>query len=388
MSENRRYRVLHIFSAYGGGVSSLILNLLENKTEDFDFDIMAFSYDKGEMFLGKMNGLGTECFLMPRPKKEGFKTFKKYVQDVFSAKQYDAIHCHIDGWKAYPFYKAAKKAKIKSFIFHAHKTKYESRFDRIPLMRWVNKFSNFHFSTDYMTCSDLAAEYIFGKRYLKKRKAVLIPNGMNVARFEERLPEEKKNAYKEEFGVNENDFVIAHVGRFSFQKNHKFMLSIIKGLKERNAAFCFLFVGSGELFEEIKNLAKEMNITENIRFLGHRNDIPLLMQYADLLILPSLWEGLPTVSVECQAAGTAMLLSNTITPQSDMGLGLLEVLPIDDPNVWVEKIIDRMTSDRVKKDVSDCVNKIVEKGFTAQAAGRLYCSQLESIILSHQREQK
>ncbi len=378
--EKKQYKVLHIFSAFGGGISSLIVNLLENKTENFSFDILAFSYNQGEQFLNRIHKTGTNHFLMPRIREGGYKKLKKFLSDLFKQNSYDAVHCHIDGWKARPFYVAAKKSGIKTFVIHAHKTKYEGRLDRTFLMRKINKRCNFKFATDYMICSDLAGEYVFGAKYMQRKNTVMIPNGMNEEIFKNSLSKEQKQAYAKEFSLPENAFIVVHVGRFNYQKNHVFLLEIIKKLKEKHNDIVTLLVGDGELFDEIKERAEEMQLQENIRFLGRRNDVNLLMQYADLLLLPSLCEGLPTVAIECQAAGTPMLLSDSITRQCDMGLSLLKFLPIQDPALWSEKIGETRTQSAKKLSVEECVETIKNKGFTAKTAGEVYCSALEKMI--------
>lgn len=174
--------MLHIFSGFGGGISSLILNLTTNKSDDMVFDTLAFSYKGGEAFVEKMENLGAHCYLMPRPRAEGFGLFSKTVASVFSENKYDAVHCHISGFRALPFKRAAKANGIKPFIIHAHSGRYDSRSDR--LLHSVNKRINYKVATDYFTCSDIAARYIFGEKYLKKRNALLIPNGIDKTKFE------------------------------------------------------------------------------------------------------------------------------------------------------------------------------------------------------------
>ena len=169
---NNQYRVLHIFSGFGGGISSLILNLIENKSEDFLFDTLAFSYKGGEDFVEKLKKSGSQCYTMPRPRMDGYINFVKYVSDIFSKNKYDAIHCHID-----------------------------SKIDRI--LHVINKQINYNVATDYFTCSDLASKYIFGKNYLKKREALLMPNGIKKEMFATRLSSEETKNYKQTFNISQ-----------------------------------------------------------------------------------------------------------------------------------------------------------------------------------------
>lgn len=377
MSKNK-YKVLHIFSSYGGGISTLILSLIENKSEDFIFDLMAFSYQNGDVFVDRIKNMGGQVFQMPRPRIDGYKAFIRSVEEIISKNSYDVIHCHITGWHAKPFMSIAKKYRINNFILHAHTTKYDSRIDRLLPVQIYDKYLNFKHSSKYMTCSDMAADYIYGKNYLKRRTAYLIPNGINEELFINKLSDKQKSEYFEEFSISEDSFVIGHVGRFSMQKNHMFILDIVKEFKKKGINFVLILVGSGELFDSIKEKAELYDISDNIRFVGRRLDIALLMQFFDCMILPSFYEGLPTVAIECQASGTNMILSDKITTQCDMNLDLLDFLPIDNAVVWAEKLEKVMHCEHL--DIFDCLAQVRRRGFTANEAGKRYCFLLKNII--------
>ena len=383
-NQKSEYRVLHIFSGYGGGISSLILNLLENKSKDFTFDIMAFSYKGGERFLKRVHAIGTESYLMPRPRLEGWKKFWDFINQVMVAHAYDAVHCHIDGLRAVPFQRAAVRHHIHTFILHAHKTQYERHFDMLSFVRYMNQRANYGIATDYMTCSKLAADFIFGSKYLLKRDVTFIPNGVNIKAYQNTLSVKQRQAYNQEFSVEEDALVFMHVGRFTALKNHDFILQLIVQLKVKCRSFVFLFAGDGELYSEVYDKASRMKILDSIRFIGHRNDIPHLLKYADMLILPSIKEGLPTVAIESQAAGTPIILSDSITRECDMHLGLVKFLPITSVSIWAEAIISGI---RKEHPVPEKYLSIIEKnGFTAGSAGQTYCNCLKKIIRNNERE--
>lgn len=371
------YRVLHIFSGYGGGISSLILNLTRNKAEDFVFDTAAFTYSKGEHFKEAIiNGSGN-CYLMPRPRIDGYKKFINCVYNLMKNNKYDAIHCHISGWRAWPFYKAAKKNKTKCFILHAHTTLNDSHLDRLLVVRKINQFLNYKFATHYMTCSDLAAQYIFGDKYITRQEATLLPNGIDEHLFSDCLTDSEKLLYDTEFQIPSNVKKIVHVGRFVEAKNHDFILQIAKSIYDNNEPLVLLMVGDGQLFDKVKSLSETYGISDKIRFLGRRTDVIKIMQYADCMILPSINEGLPTVAVECQACGTPMILSETITKQCDMNLGLLKFAYLSCPEDWVRLIIENIE----KKTLDSCLDEIRSNGFTAEIVGDRYCDYIRKIIM-------
>lgn len=142
-----------------------------------------------------------------------------------------------------------------------------------------------------------------------------------------------------------------------------------------------LLVGDGERFDFIKNTAAEMGVEDSVVFCGRRSDVCEMMQIADCVVLPSEYEGLPTVAVEAQAAGVPILLSDKITRQCDMGFGLAEFLPIKDAGDWVRAVEETINRFRAtSQDVQENMRRIELKGFTADASGKYYCVSLRKII--------
>ena len=371
------YKVLHVFSGFGGGISSLILNLTENKTADFQFDTLAFSYKNGEKFVERVQACGGRCLTMPRPRAEGVQRFNRYLNKVLQDGGYDVVHCHIAGWMSMPFYKAAKKQGVKRFLIHAHTTCYDSRIDRLPPVQAFNKQINFKQADGYMICSDLAGNYIFGEKYMEKKPTLLIPNGINEAAFTQVLTQQEKENLRLELGVAGNARLVGHVGRFTRLKNHDAILELAEAMGKKESDVRFVLVGDGECFDQVCEKIRQRKLEKTVLPIGRRGDVAKLMQLFDCMILPSLNEGLPTVAVECQAAGTPMVLSDTITRQCDMGMGLTAFLPWSDTQAWVDALCGFMDKKRCPEEGLKMAR---QKGFTAAAAGQLYCDQLRKLI--------
>src|SRR5690606_27518429 len=95
--------------------------------------------------------------------------------------------------------------------------------------------------------------------------------------------------------------IIGHIGRFNEQKNHFYLIKIFQELLKIDQSYHLLLVGDGNLSGRIKELVDDLNISENVTFLGIRHDIPDLLQAIDVFVFPSLYEGLPVTLVEAQA---------------------------------------------------------------------------------------
>ena len=147
---------------------------------------------------------------------------------------------------------------------------------------------------------------------------------------------ETRKKYREELKLGEC-FTLLNVGRFAEMKNHKFMVNVAKILRDKGVDFKFIFVGDGELKDEIVAKINELNLSDCFVLLEKRSDVAEIMMASDVFVLPSLFEGLPVVAVESQTTGLATLCSNLIT--TEVGISdKCEFLNLDE-NLWVERII-------------------------------------------------
>ncbi len=98
----------------------------------------------------------------------------------------------------------------------------------------------------------------------------------------------------------------------------------------------------------IKQLVREKGIQEHVHFLGIRRDVPLLLKCMDLFILPSLFEGLPVVMIEAQAAGIPCLVSDNVSSEADLNLDLVQYENLEkEPVQWVKPIEMMLTAPAV-----------------------------------------
>lgn len=207
-----------------------------------------------------------------------------------------------------------------------------------------------------------AAEFTFGKNAVKKGKASLLHNGLDYDAYKFDLS--VRNDIRRTLGTD--GLILGHVGRFSKQKNHAFLLDVFKCLSELDDGARLALVGTGELEDEIKARAAELGLEEKIAFLGRRSDVPSLMSAFDVLALPSLYEGMPNVIIEAQASGLPCVISDTVTPEADI-TGLVKYLSVGlPPEKWAEAILE--SADRKRIDTREFFER--EQYNTAQVTER------------------
>jgi len=118
---------------------------------------------------------------------------------------------------------------------------------------------------------------------------------------------------REELGLPGDAFLFVTVARFNFQKGYDILLRAISRVRDglRGRKCCFVFVGDGEEFEEMKELARELSVSEFVLFLGMRTDVYDILRVGDVFLLPSRWEGLPIVLLEAGLLGLPVIASDT-----------------------------------------------------------------------------
>lgn len=303
----KRIRVLQILPSLNvcSGVSNYLINYykhIDNNKIQFDFIVHR---EPKESFEQVVTQLGGKVYHIKDFKMSNIRKIFVDLDRFFSthANEYDIIHCHMANAAAFYFY-FAKKHRINIRILHSHQSdaadRWSHRIRNYPLLYIGKKLT-----TDYFACSKLAGDFLY-----KTRPYTVVNNAINSEKFVFNM--EARQKIRISSGI-EDEFVIGHIGRFCNQKNQVFLLDIFKEVLDLNPTSLLMLVGGGEQEELIKNKAKLLGIEEKIMYMGVCRNTEELYQAMDVFCLPSLYEGLPIVGVEAQAAGLPCLVADTVT---------------------------------------------------------------------------
>lgn len=206
-----------------------------------------------------------------------------------------------------------RRAGFKRVVYHSHSTSKESgnpivrflytamhRLSRVSVSRSADKL---------YACSDAAGRWLFGDK--NADRFTVVNNGIEVERY--RFDPSVRARVREELGLSGR--VVLHVGAFMPVKNQAYLIEAFSHLHADDPDTTLLLVGDGALASEAKQQVESLGLTDSVRFLGYRNDVDKLMQAADIFVLPSLFEGLPFVAIEAQAAGLPCVITASSTPQ-------------------------------------------------------------------------
>lgn len=337
-----------------GGVTKYILNnwkYIDKSRFHFDF----VTLNKSLSFETELMNDGAEVYHITCSAESDEQEFRRQLGCILE-KGYDAIHIHTGAWKSTAVEEVAKEHGISKIIIHAHNSGYVTNVDFAEAEKLLEKHEQIKkqldssYATDYWACSRKAADWLFGNN-ISPGKIKILNDAVETERF--RYSEAVRKLVREELQIKDK-FVIGHVGRFSKQKNHEFLLKVFAKVHKKNDAAFLLLIGVGELENDIRELAHQLEIENSVRFLGRRNDVEELYQAMDLFALPSNFEGLGIVLIEAQASGLKCLTSE-FTPKEAGITENLKYLELDE-EIWVKSILDNMEGYE-RKDCADIVQK-------------------------------
>lgn len=262
------------------------------------------------------------------PKGDGLMLYARKLYLYLKTEKIDVLHVHGSSSAILIEMVVAKLAGVKRIVTHCHSTGSSHNWVHKILRPTVNLLTN-----ERLACGELAGKWMYGKH----RKYIIVPNCIDTAQYA--FDETVRKKMRKDLGIDENTLVIGHVGMFTEVKNQTFLIYLIDTLKQRRKRNCkLLLIGHGLFMEAVKKESMQLGLSNDVIFLGNRNDVPHILMAMDVFCLPSLYEGFPIVSIEAQAAGLPALLSSNISKEVCV-TDLVKLLPIDNGvEEWVQNI--------------------------------------------------
>lgn len=351
-----KIRILHVVSSLSlsNGIMGVIMNYyrrIDRNKVQFDF-IYVFNDDL--TYENEIRNLGGKTYNIKPPKIKNILLYQHYLKSFFNSHNfnYKIVHIH-EIVLISLFSRPLRKFGTKVIISHSHSVAYSfhplkairNRILSLPIKSMVDR---------YCACSLAAGEYWYGKKLIQNDKVKIINNAINVEKF--LFNKTIREKIREDLKLT-NSFVVGHVGRFSREKNQRYIIEIFNELLKDRPDSKLLLVGDGPKFYDIQKQAESLGIIDKIVFLGKQQNVHELYQAMDIFVFPSLNEGLGTAAIEAQASGLPSLISDTLTQELD--IDNVQFLSIKaPPSIWAKYII------KTKLIRKDNEAKIREKGFS------------------------
>lgn len=275
--------------------------------------------------------------------------YAKAIDKFFTENNdYKVVHMNASS-KNFLLLKYAKKHNIPIRIAHSHNIDFQTKNPIKKLVGNLLKVPMKKYATDYFACSYLAGEWLFGKENVENGKVKVIHNAVDYDRF--KYDEKVREEMRKEFKIKKKEILFGNVGRFTNQKNHTFLIDIFNEIHNKNKDTKLIMVGIGEKEEEIREKVKNLNLEDSVIFAGFRKDVNKIMQAMDVFLLPSLYEGLPVVGVEAQAAGLPSFTSKDVVTSEVKITDAFEFISLEkSAEEWADTILNSDLSRRDTKD--------------------------------------
>lgn len=322
------------------GITGVIFNFLNNlESKDFKFDLVSINHPD-DQYIESLSQKGGKIIVLKRSIKNAFKYIYSLVKVM---KGYDIIHVHGNSATMVLEMIAGKLAGVNIRIAHSHNSSCS--------LFVIHKIANPLFQylcTGRIACSDIAGKWLFGNR-----KFNIIKNGIETNRFA--FDKKQRLHLRNELGWN-NYKIIGHIGNFDYAKNHTFILKVFCELNKIDSNSRLILLGGGDS-TKIRDEANRFGIAHNICFAGSVPDPERYLSAMDLILMPSLFEGLPLTLVEEQANGLKCIVSDTITKQVDLSGNIKFMSLKKDAVVWATEaleLINEKTSSRQERSNEAC----------------------------------
>jgi len=345
-------RILHSVSNMDrAGIETMLMNYyrhMDRSKVQFDF---LCNKKKPGAYDEEIRQMGGKIFHTPGLNPLYFPKYIKYMDSLFlDNNDYRVIEAHNGALGVYALY-TAKRNKIPVRILHAHGASITKDI-KLPLKLFC-KSQIKNNATHNFSCGVLAAKCYFGEKCVEKNEYKFVPNAIEVEKF--LFDINKREEMRKKYNLN-NRHVLGHVGRFMKQKNHNFLIDVFIKLKKEDEKACLVLLGDGELMENVRNKVKNFGLEDSVIFVGNVENVNEWYQAFDVFILPSIWEGLPVVGVEAQAADLPCIFSESITKEIALS-SKVEFINLDD-NIsrWVRAIKSALKNNE-RKNNYDLITK-------------------------------
>lgn len=340
--------VLHIVGGLDrGGAEAYIMNTLRNiNRKKYRFIIATFmAPSNGDRYAyqDELETLGVEIVRLRDTRFSNPRDFEKQIELLVRKRGINIVHSHIDFMSALTL-AGAKRGGAEKLIAHSHSTnntKMKSpinKFISIFLKHKLNKLA-----TQRIGCGQAAGEFLFGNNPF-----TVVPNGIDIERY--KFSESLRNKLRGQYKIDKSASVWLTIGRLEEVKNQEFLIDLIKDHFIDSNEILFI-IGNGSLHDSLQNQINNSSLSNRVYLLPARDDVNEYYSMADFFVLPSLFEGVPTVGIEAQANGLKCIFSDRVAKEVAVSENSL-FLPLDQ-DIWVKELKKKPKGIKYRNNLQD-----------------------------------
>lgn len=351
-----------------GGLETLIMNIYRNiDKQEFQFDFIVDQEGKYDDEIRKMGG---KIFYIPYITKVGLKNYEKRLRLFFKEhKEYQIVHSHLDQVSGI-IMKAAFLENVPIRISHSHNTNNTNNFlgrtFKKYLQSMIGKYAN-----NLFACSENAGKWLFGKR---QSECYILNNGIDVEKFKFSI--ENRNKIRNELNITPEEEIWGHIGRMSKQKNQNFLIDVFAKYQKYKNNSKLLLIGEGKLKNKIERKVRRLGLEDKVTFLGVLNNPEEYYSAFDLIVFPSLFEGLSLVMIEAQISGVPIIASTNIDKATDVTKTMNYISLKKSPDEWAKYIKQNISKQRQEKNIE----KVIKSGYGIKEVTKKLANKYDELL--------
>lgn len=357
--DNKPIRVLHVFGRTDmGGAENRIMDLYRSiDRSKIQFDFMVHTKDRC-YFDDEIENLGGHVYHISRYNVKNHITYKNEWVDFFKKhREISVVHGHMTS-TAGIYLPLAKKHDVRLTIAH-------TRSAGVPrgikgIMTKCLRTNLYKRADVCLACSQIAGINTFGQKAFNKGIITVVPNAIDTKRFA--FEGSVRAKVRDELGINGSTFLVGHVGRFHYAKNHEFLIKVFSEIKRQHPESKLVLVGDGELKEQINKWIDEFGIARDVILTGTRKNVEDYYQAFDYFVFPSRYEGLPGTVVEAQASGLRCLISDSVTEEVIITELAKAKSLSETPEEWAKTVVETRDYSRTSH-----AEEVKNKGFDSES---------------------
>lgn len=346
-------RILQVIGIMNrGGAETMVMNLYRNMDRSkVQFDFVENSFEPAA-FDAEITSLGGKIYRCPHYTGKNHFTYKNWWNKFFKEhrNEYKVIHGHI-GSTAAIYLGIAKKYGLYT-IAHSHSS--GTDYSLKSMLYKLISYNTRNIADYFFACSSIAGKDRYGEKVIHSSNYRVLNNAIDTKQFQ--FDEKVREIIRSQLGIT-SQILMGHVGRFTKEKNHTFLLEIFKAMHEMNPNSRLILVGDGPLRVEVEQQALSLGIKDFVIFTGIRSDVNRLVQGMDVFVFPSIYEGLPVTLVETQTSGLSCVISDKVPAECILVKNLVTIKSLDEsPKEWAEHILSKIDIERKDKSAEIIAN--------------------------------
>lgn len=296
------------------GMGAHMLDLAaEYVTAGIETSVMAWPTDPGQRLLDRAAGVGARVLPLPAPRDP---SFGDRIEEYLRRHPADVFHIHVGtGRENFDGARAARRAGVGTVLQTQHLPwLLGSPKHRVPFFRAIAP-------TDHLIAVSEAQRNTYLRIGVPADRITTVPNGVRS-----RGPGVGRRAAREALGLHPEQPVVLTIGRLTVMKGQRYLIEAVPDLVRRFPELAVVILGSGHLHDQLRALADRLGVGEHVHLPGHRSDARMLLDAADVFVLPSRHEGMPLVLLEAMDAGLPVVATRVIGSNEVVDDGITGVL--------------------------------------------------------------